>query len=109
MTDTNESADSSAEKILEAAAGLKEAITDAKAKLLLALEGAVKVGYHMRQAQKSYYAAKTGKQELLIEAKRLEAAFDRRLAELKALGVEFNKCGEGDGRVKRGAGHPVDD
>jgi hypothetical protein len=37
------------------------------------------------------FAAKTGKQALLIEAKRLEAAFDRRLAELKSQGVDFNE------------------
>lgn len=79
------------ENILEATGKLHEAITDAKAKLLLSLEAALKVGYHMRQAQKSYYAAKTGKQELLIEAKRLEAAFDRRLAELQSEGIGFNK------------------
>jgi hypothetical protein len=45
----------------------------------------------MRQVQKAYYAARTGKQALLIEAKRLEAAFDQRLAELKAECVEFEK------------------
>jgi len=81
----------SAEKILEAAADLKEAIIEAKAKLLLSLEDALNVGYRMRQAQKNYYAARTGKQELLIVAKGLEAAFDRRLAELAAMGVNFNE------------------
>jgi len=91
MTDTNESADNSAEKILEAAAGLKEAITDAKAKLLLSLDAALKVGYHMRQAQQAYYAAHIGRQPLLIEAKRLEGALDRRLAEVKTMGVDFNE------------------
>jgi hypothetical protein len=81
----------SSEKILEAAADLKEAITNAKAKLLLKLEAALTVGYYMRRAQKNYYAAKTGKQALLIEAKRLEGAFDQRLAELRALGVDFHE------------------
>jgi hypothetical protein len=81
--------DSSGKDLVEAAAELKEAIADAKAKLLLALQQAVKVGYHMRQAQKAYFAAKTGKQELLIESKRLEGAFDRRCAELKTMGVDF--------------------
>ena len=81
----------SAEKILEAAAGLKDIITDAKAKLLLALEAAAKVGYHMRQVQRSYFTAKTGKHDLLVESKRLEAAFDRRLSELRELGVDFTK------------------
>ena len=68
-----------------------EAITNAKAKLILALEAAIKVGYYMRQAQKNYFAAKTGKQDLLIESKRLEQAFDRRLGELRGLGVDFSK------------------
>ena len=79
------------ERLVQAAVDLKESITDAKAKLLLALEAALHVGYHMRRAQKNYYAAKTGKQTLLIEAKRLEAAFDRRLAELKSQGMKFNE------------------
>lgn len=81
----------SPENILQAAGKLHEAITDAKTKLLFALEGAVQVGYHMRQAQKNYFVAKTGKHELLIESKRLEQAFDRRLAELRDLGVDFSK------------------
>jgi hypothetical protein len=80
---------SDSKEIVEAAAEMKEAVTDAKAKLLLALEATVKVGYHMRQAQKNYFAAKTGKQELLIESKRLEAAFDMRCAELKQMGVDL--------------------
>ena len=79
----------SAEEIMEAAAELKQLITDHKAGFLLSLEAALLVGYHMRRAQKNYYAAKTGKQELLIEAKRLENAFDLRLAELKSQGMEF--------------------
>jgi hypothetical protein len=45
----------------------------------------------MRRAQKAYFAAKTGKQQLLIESKTLETAFDRRLAELKSQGVEFKE------------------
>lgn len=80
----------SPEKILEAAGKLHEAITDIKAKLLLSLELALKVGYHMRQAQKNYFATKTERRAMLIEAKRLELAFDRRLAELRAQGVELN-------------------
>jgi hypothetical protein len=79
----------SSEKILDAAAELKEAITDAKAKLLLELESTIKVGYQMRQAQKEYYSAKQGKQSLLVAAKRLEAAFDMRLADLRLLGVDL--------------------
>jgi hypothetical protein len=81
---------SDSKEIMAAAAEIKETITDTKAKLLSALEGAVKVGYHMRQAQKAYFAAKTGKQDLLIESKRLEAAFDMRCAELKQMGVKFD-------------------
>ncbi|MDZ4347825.1 MAG: hypothetical protein U1E51_35910 [Candidatus Binatia bacterium] len=81
----------STEKLLQAAVDLKDSITDAKANLLLSLGGAIKVGFNRRQAQKDYYAAKAVKQALLIEAKRLEVAFDRRLAELKAQGVEFEK------------------
>ena len=79
------------EKILEAAADLHEAITDAKAKLLLSLEAALKVGYHMRRAQKNYFATRTERRAMLIESKRLEAAFDRRLAELKAQGVDLDE------------------
>lgn len=99
MTAPGESPKDPSETILEAAADLKEAITDAKAKLLLSLEAAVKVGYRMRWAQKNYYSARarspwamavgTGIQGLLIEAKRLEAEFDHRLAELKIQGAEL--------------------
>jgi hypothetical protein len=81
----------SAEDILKAAGKVHETITDAKAKLLLALETTGKVGYHMRQVQKSYFNAKTGKHDLLVESKRLEAAFGRRLTELRELGMEFQK------------------
>jgi hypothetical protein len=91
MTGPGENPKDPAEKILEAAGELKEAITDAKAKLLLSLESALKVGYHMRQAQKAYFKAKQGKQELLIESKRLEAAFDQRLAELQRQGMKFHE------------------
>ena len=81
----------SAETILAAALELHEAITDTKAKLLMSMEAALKVGYHMRAAQRAYYSARTGKQQLLIEAKRLESAFDRRLAEIRAEGVDIEK------------------
>jgi len=87
---SDETKDPGAE-LVAAAADLKEAITDAKAKLLLSLQQALKVGYHMREAQRNYWTAKTGKQALLIEAKTLEAAFDRRCAELKTMGVDFNQ------------------
>jgi hypothetical protein len=45
MTGPGETPKDPTEKILQAAGELKEAITDAKAKLLLSLEAAVKVGY----------------------------------------------------------------
>jgi hypothetical protein len=60
MTGSDKSPKDPTEKLVQAAVELKESITDAKAKLLLALEAA-------------------------------RAAFDRRLAELKSQGVDFNE------------------
>ncbi len=82
-------ADAAIGEFAKATGDLKEALTDAKAKMLLELEATVQVGYHMRVAQKRYWSAKIGKHELLIEAKTLEAAFDMRVAGLKELGVSF--------------------
>jgi len=80
-----------ADKLAAAAAELKDTITDAKAKLLLKLEAALIVGYQMRKAQNTYWRAKTGKKELLIDAKRIENAFDLRCAELIREGVDLNR------------------
>lgn len=44
------------------------------------IRAALEVGKHMRRAQKEYFTKRS--QENLVEAKRLEAAFDLRLAEL---------------------------
>jgi hypothetical protein len=93
-----------AEKILQAAGELKEAITDAKAKLILQMEAALKVGYEMRRAQNAYFRAKTGRHDLLLDSKRLEGAFDLRLADLKIQGLNFDGRRESDGKNESGAG-----
>ena len=85
------------DKLAIAAVELKDTITDAKAKLLLKLEAALIVGYQMRKAQNTYWRAKTGKKELLIDAKRLENAFDLRCAGLMREGIDLDKQREGNG------------
>jgi hypothetical protein len=47
---------------------------------VIELEAALKVGFEMRKRQKEYF--KTRDRETMIDAKRLEAAFDARLAAL---------------------------
>jgi hypothetical protein len=93
-----------AQKLVMAAGELKDAVTDAKAKLLLKQEAALKVGYAMRRAQNAYWRAKTNKKEMLIDAKRLESAFDLRCAELIREGVELNKRREGHAENESGTG-----
>jgi hypothetical protein len=90
MTSPGDEPKDPAENVLQAVGELKEAITDAKAKLLLQMEAALKVGYEMRKAQNAYFRAKTGKHDLLLESKRLEGAFDMRISELKKMGMEFD-------------------
>jgi hypothetical protein len=104
MTGPGDESKDPAEKILQAAGELKEAITDAKAKLLLQMEAALKVGYEMRKAQNAYFRAKTRKRDLLLESKRLEGAFDLRLADLKRQGLNFDGRRETDGSDESGAG-----
>ena len=43
---------------------------------------ALKVGLEMRKTQKRFFASKGKDRQALIDSKRLEAAFDYRLAEL---------------------------
>jgi hypothetical protein len=95
-----------ADEFVAAAGELKGTITDAKAKHLLKLEAALIVGYQMRKAQNNYWRAKTGKKELLIDAKRLENAFDLRCAELIREGVDLNERREGNGNNQGGTGRP---
>jgi hypothetical protein len=104
MTGPGDESKDPAEKLLKATGELKDAITDAKAKLLLQMEAALKVGYEMRRAQNAYFRAKIGKQELLLESKRLESAFDMRLADLKRQGLNFDGRRETEGNDESGAG-----
>jgi hypothetical protein len=46
------------------------------------MRAALEVGLHMRRAQKDYFTDKKRSQDKLIAAKRLEASFDYKLAEL---------------------------
>lgn len=46
------------------------------------LREALEVGKHMRKSQKEFFASKGKNREALIDSKRLEVAFDMRLAEL---------------------------
>ena len=46
------------------------------------MRAALETGLHMRRAQKDYFADKKRSQDKLIAAKRLEASFDYKLAEL---------------------------
>lgn len=46
------------------------------------LKKALEVGFEMRKRQKEFFASKGKDRQALIDSKRLEAAFDARLASL---------------------------
>lgn len=50
--------------------------------LLAEIKQALQVGLEMRKRQKDFFAGKGKDREALIDAKRLESAFDMRLAAL---------------------------